>query len=256
MGELDGTAMEDEFDVAAAWTEEAARALGPGHAVPAGCRGSGSVGSLRWLADRLDLAPGDLLVDSGAGVGGPARWVAGERQVAPVCLEPMVGAVRASRRLFGLPSAVALAQALPLRDGVTGAAWNLGVLCTTEDKAGALGELHRVLRPGGRLGLLVFARVVDELPEPAPEGNSFPTVPELDALLDAAGFDVRDRTVADLGDSPPGWQEAADAVDAEVARRHGEDPRYRRSAEQSRRVGALLSAGALRPELVVAARRA
>lgn len=256
MSELDSEAMEDEFDVAAAWTEEAARALGPGHAVPAGCRGSGSVGALRWLADRLELSPGDLLVDSGAGVGGPARWVAGERQVAPVCLEPMVGAVHASRRLFGLPSAVALAQALPLRDQVAGAAWSLGVLCTTADKAGALAELHRVLRPGGRLGLLVFAQVVDELPAAPPDGNSFPTPADLTALLDDAGFDVVDRATADLHDNPPGWEDAADAVDAEVARRHGADPRYRNSLQQAQRMGALLSAGALRPELVVAARRA
>ncbi len=248
--------MQDEFGVAAVWTEEAARALGPGYAVPAGCRGSGSAGSLRWLADRLELSPGDLLVDSGAGVGGPARWVAGERQVAPVCLEPMAGAVRASRRLFGLPSAVALAQALPLRDGVAAAAWSLGVLCTTDEKAGALTELHRVLRPGGRLGLLVFAQVVDDLPSAPPEGNVFPTVPGLTALLDDAGLEVLDRTTADLHDNPPGWDDAADAVDAEVARRHGEDPRHRHAQQQTQRMRALLAAGAVQPELVVAVRRA
>jgi SAM-dependent methyltransferase len=255
MSELDSEAMEDEFGVTAAWTEEAARALGPGHAVPAGCRGSGSVGSLRWLADRLDLHPGDLLVDAGSGVGGPAAWAAGNRQVRPVCLEPMVAAVHASRHLFGLPSAAALGQALPLADGVAAAAWSLGVLCTTEDKAGSLAELHRVLRPGGRLGLLVFVQAVDPLPSPAPEGNSFPTDTDLDALVDAAGFDVLDRTVADLDDNPPGWDEAAAAVEAEVQRRHGTDPRSQRSALQSARMGALLTAGAVRPTLLVATHR-
>ena len=256
MSELDSAAMEDEFGVAAQWTEEAVRALGPGYAVPAGCRGSGSVGSLRWLADRLALRPGDLLVDAGSGVGGPAGWVAGDRQVRPVCCEPMVGAVHASRHLFGLPSAVALGQALPLADGVTMAAWSLGVLCTTSDKAGALAELARVLRPGGRLGLLVFVQVVDALPTPAPEGNEFPTDAELDGLLDAAGLDVLDRAPADLHDNPPGWDDAAGAVDAEVRRRHGDDPRYRRSARQAGRMGELLAADALRPTLVVAVRRA
>jgi SAM-dependent methyltransferase len=247
--------MDDEFDVVAGWTEEAARALGPGHAVPAGCRGSGSVGSLRWLADRLDLRPGARLVDSGAGVGGPAAWLAGDRQVQPVCVEPMAGAVHASRRLFGLPTVLGAAQALPLAGGSADAAWCLGVLCTTDEKAAALAELHRVLVPGGRLGLLVFART-GPLRSAPPDGNVFPTAEELDALLAGAGFGVRARGVADLHDNPPGWAEAADAVDAEVERRHGGDPRWVRAQEQSGRMGTLLGSGDVEPLLVVADRGA
>lgn len=249
------SAMDDEFDVVAAWTEEAARALGPGHAVPAGCRGSGSVGSLSWLADRLDLRPGTRLIDSGAGVGGPAAWLAGERQVQPVCVEPMAGAVHASRRLFGLPTVLGDAQALPLADGTAEAAWCLGVLCTLPDKAAALRELHRVLVPGGRLGLLVFAQT-GPLRTAPPEGNSFPAADGLDDLLTAAGFAVRDRAVADLHDNPPAWAEAVDAVEAEVARRHGADPRWARADEQSARMGALVASGDVQPVLVVADRGA
>ena len=173
MTELESDAMEAEFDTVAGWTEEAVRALGPEYAVPAGCRGTGSEGALRWLADRLALGPGTRLLDSGAGVGGPAGWLAAERGLTPVCAEPMAAAVRASRRLFGLPSVVALGQQLPFVGGVFDAAWCLGVLCTTSDKAGALAELRRVLRNGARLGLLVF--VADEpLPPPLPEGNEVP----------------------------------------------------------------------------------
>ena len=249
------SAMDDEFDVVAGWTEEAARALGPGHAVPAGCRGSGSVGSLRWLADRLDLRPGMRLVDSGAGVGGPAAWAAGERQVQPVCVEPMVGAVLASRRLFGLPTVRGDAAALPRAAGPADAAWCLGVLCATDRTAAALTALPRVLVPGGRLGLLVFVQT-RPLRSAPPEGNSFPTSGELDALLVHAGFAVRDRTTADLHDNPPGWAEAVDAVEAEVARRHGEDPRWARSDQQSWRMGALVASGDVEPVLLVADRTA
>ena len=251
MTELESEAMEAEFDTVAGWTEEAVRALGAEYAVPAGCRGSGSEGALRWLADRLDLGADVRMLDSGAGVGGPAGWLAAERGVRPVCAEPMPAAARAGRRLFGLPSVVAVGQDLPFADGSFDVAWCLGVLCTTSDKAGALAELRRVLRPGGRLGLLVF--VADgPLTGPLPDGNEFPSEEELHGLLRDAGFELRQSADADLGDSPAKWTERADAVDAEVERRHGTDPAFGQAQENSSRVGRLLSAGELRAWLGIA----
>jgi SAM-dependent methyltransferase len=248
---LESGAMEAEFGTVAAWTEQAVRTLGPQHAIPAACRGSGSEGALRWLADGLALRPGARVLDDGAGLGGPAGWLAAERGVRPVCAEPMADAVAASRRLFGLPAVVAAAQALPFADGSFDAAWCLGVLCTLADKAAALGELRRVLRDGGRLGLLVF--VADgPLMRPAPEGNVFPSSAELAALLAGAGFALVASGEADLRDSPPEWDERADAVDDEVARRHGDAPDLRRAREQADRVAALLGAGELRPWLGLA----
>ena len=251
MSELSSEAMETEFGTVAGWTEEAVRALGPEHAVPAGCRGSGSESALRWLADALAVGPGDRVLDSGAGVGGPAGWLAAERDVRPVCSEPMAAAVHASRALFGLPSVVALSQSLPFADDAFAAAWCLGVLCTTEEKAALLGELRRVLVDGGRLAMLVFVAEAP-LPPPLPEGNSFPTPAELEWLLAEAGFQVTGTADADLSDSPPEWQQRADAVDAFVQRRHGQDPRWAQAQEQAQRVGALLGSGALRPRLVAA----
>jgi SAM-dependent methyltransferase len=251
MSELASEAMESEFGTVAGWTEEAVLALGPDHAVPAGCRGSGSEGALRWLADALAVRAGDRVLDAGAGVGGPAGWLAAERGVRPVCAEPMAPAVHASRTLFGLPSVVALSQALPFADDSFDVAWCLGVLCTTEEKSALLGELRRVLADGGRLGLLVF--IADEpLPPPLPEGNSFPSSAEVEELLAAAGFRVTGTAEADLADSPPEWQARADAVDAEVERRHGHDAAWAEAEEQSGRVGRLLGSGALRPRLLAA----
>ncbi len=251
MSELASEAMQNEFGTVAGWTQEAVQALGPDHAVPAGCRGSGSEAALRWLADALEVRAGDRVLDAGAGVGGPAGWLAAVRGVRPVCAEPMVEAVRASRVLFGLPSLVAVSQALPLADGSFDVAWCLGVLCTTEDKAELLAELRRVLRTGGRLGMLVFV-AEEELPPPLPEGNSFPTRDEVDALLADVGFAVVADTEADLSDSPPEWQQRADAVDTEVQRRHGDDPRWAEAQEQAGRVGRLIGSGALRPALLTA----
>jgi SAM-dependent methyltransferase len=166
----------------------------------------------------------------------------------------MADAVAASRRLFGLPAVVAAAQALPFPGGSFAAAWCLGVLCTLSDKATALAELRRVLVPGGRLGLLVF--VADgPLTPPLPEGNEFPSTAELERLLAAAGFELTGTGEADLRDSPPEWDERADAVDAEVARRHGDAAELRQAREQAGRVGRLLGAGELRPWLGLAVAR-
>ncbi|PZA18838.1 class I SAM-dependent methyltransferase, partial [Modestobacter versicolor] len=133
----------------------------------------------------------------------------------------------------------ALSQALPFADDSFDVAWCLGVLCTTEEKAALLAELRRVLADGGRLGLLVF--VADEpLPPPLPDGNSFPSSAEVEQLLAGAGFTVTGTADADLSDSPAEWQQRADAVDAEVERRHGGDPEWRQAQENARRVGRLI----------------
>jgi len=251
VAELPDEAMEVEFDTVASWTEQAVRALGAEFAVPAGCRGSGSESALRWLADGMDLSAGSRVLDDGAGVGGPAGWLAAERGVSPVCAEPMVGAVRAATRLFGLPAVVAAAQELPFPDASFDAAWCLGVLCTIPDKSAALGELRRVLTPGGRVGLLVFA-AVRELTGPLPDGNTFPAVADLPGLLATAGLRVGATGQADLSDSPAGWTERAGAVDAEIERRHGHDERWALAQEQSGRVGRMLADGALVPWLGIA----
>jgi len=77
-------------------------------------------------------------------------------------------------------------------------------------------------------------------------------VTDVRALLAAAGFALEASADADLRDSPDEWSERADAVEAEVARRHGSDPAFREAREQSQRVARLLSDGALRGWLGVA----
>jgi SAM-dependent methyltransferase len=242
--------MKAEFDTVASWTADAALALGPDHFLPAGCRGSGSPGALRWLLDRLDVGPGARLLDAGAGVGGPAAFAAAEAGVRPLLTEPEMGACRAARRLFDLP-VVQAASDLPVADASLDAAWSLGVLCTVADQPHFLAELRRVLRPGGRLGLLVFV-AQGPLPE-QPAGNDFPTQARLDALLDGAGLGTRDSaSAADFPAVPAGWQEQADAVEAELERRHGDDEAWQVAAAQSAVIGRLLAGGHLAGTLVVA----
>jgi SAM-dependent methyltransferase len=242
--------MEAEFDVVAAWTEEAVAQLGGQYAVAAGCRGSGSPAALCWLAERMGLGPGVRMLDAGSGVGGPAAWVGEARGVRPFCAEPMRHAAAASRRMFGLRAVAAQAQALPYAAGTFDAAWCLGVLCTTPDKATILAELRRVLRPGGHLGLLVYA-ATGPLTDPPPAGNDFPPEADLPALLTAAGFDLRaQQHAADLPAPPPAWRRHADLVEQTIAARHGDDPRWREAQDQSARVARLIDDGELRAVLL------
>ena len=242
--------MKAEFDTVAAWTADAALALGPDHFLPAGCRGSGSPGALRWLLDRLAVTSGDTMLDAGAGVGGPGAFAQDEVGVRPVLSEPEAGACRAARRLFDLP-VVQAASALPFAGGSFDVAWSLGVLCTVPDQPQLLRELRRVLTPDGRLGLLVFV-TTGPLPE-QPVGNDFPTRERLDDLLARAGLRAQDSaSAADFAGLPALWQERAAAVEAELERRHGDDPAWQVAGQQSAVIGRLLASGDLVGTLVVA----
>ena len=247
----DAEAMADEFDTMAAWTADAVAELGPGHAIPAGCRGSGSPAALEWLATRLRLRPGMRLLDCGAGVGGPAELAAQRFGVAPVLAEPMVHACRASVRLFGRPVVVAGGESLPFGAEVFDAVWSLGVLCTVADQSALLAELRRVAGPAALVGLLVFLRTVPELPE-QPEGNHFLTTDELGSLLAATGLDVVEQAeLADFPAADPDWQEAVTRVEAVIERRHGSDHRWRTAQHQEQIIAQLISADLVSGRLLV-----
>ena len=245
-------AQEIEFDLLATWTEDAVGELGPEYAIPAGCRGSGSPADLAWLAEAATIGPDTRVVDVGSGVGGPAAWVAEHFGAVPVCAEPMRGAAAAGWRMFGLPTVVADAQALPLAGGSCDLTLCLGVLCTVPapGRPQVVRELRRVLRDGGDLGLLVFV-ARGPLPGPLPEGNDFPSEDALRALLEDAGLTVVQTVESDgLAHAPQAWQERADAVDALLADRHGDDPRWQRAQEQTDRIARLIGGGHVQPLLV------
>jgi SAM-dependent methyltransferase len=244
--------MQAEFDTVAGWTADVALDLGPDYHLPAGCRGSGKPGALRWLLDRLAPTAADRMLDCGAGVGGPAEFARREAGVEPTLTDPEEGACQAARRLFGLPAVQASAP-LPFPPASFDLAWSLGVLCTVGDQDAFLAELVRVLRPGGGLGLLVF--VAPGALSEQPEGNHFPTPDGLRDLLGTAGLTVTDSaSLDDFAAEPTLWQEQAARVEDELQRRHGDDPRWQTATAQAAIIGRLLADGSVTGELLVARR--
>jgi ubiquinone/menaquinone biosynthesis C-methylase UbiE len=247
--------MEDEFSTLPGWTAEAVDALGAQYAVPAACRGSGTPEALRWLCRTMGLTAGLRLLDSGAGEGGPAELAAREYAVSPTLVDPMHGACAAALRMFNRPTLVADGGRLPFGDDVFDAAWSIGVLCTVPDKRRVLSELHRVVHPGSPVGLLVFVRTVDVLPE-APDGNDFPDRAELQTLMDGARLDViEEARLCDFPDPPKAWQEQVDEVDRVIEQAHRDDERFRRAQEQQGIIGRLLAEGLVQGHLLTASAR-
>jgi SAM-dependent methyltransferase len=246
--------MDAEFGTVAEWTAEVAESLGPEYRIPAACRGSGRPAALDWLLAGLAPRPGDLLLDIGAGLGGPAAYAAGRTGVRPVLAEPEHDACRAAARLFGAPVVQANATALPFADGTVSCAWCLGVLCTAsgpDAQRAMLRELRRVLRPSGRAGLLVFLATTGQLDDP-PEGNHFPSRALLTTLLREAS--LTETATADPASLPApdaDWQRRASAVEDELRHRFGDAPPLATALEQSRRIGALLDSGELVSQVIL-----
>ena len=196
------------------------------------------------IADRLDVAPDDRILDVGSGIGGPARHVAhrfgcrvfGIDLTAEFCSVAQV----LSRRL-GLDGQVTFAcgtaLALPFANGCFDGAYSINVSMNIEDKRGFYGELHRVLVPGGWLLLSEIARGPREgLAFPTPwardASTSFLSTPEetrhglasagfevlgVRSTLDATlAFGARSRAIVERGGKPP--HRAVTLIHGEMAR--------------------------------------
>jgi SAM-dependent methyltransferase len=100
----------------------------------------------------LALGPGRRILDVGAGTGKFSRLAAaGGAEV--IAVDPAAAMIRVAAGVAGVLPLRALAELLPFRDGAFDAA-SAASAFHWFDGARALRELHRVLRPGGRLALL------------------------------------------------------------------------------------------------------
>lgn len=128
---------------------------------------SGRVGSLwrstgslagRLFAERFFWMPpfvaGGLLVDVGCGTGG---YLAEMRELGwtVIGFEPSAGAGEAARERFGLDVRIATLEGADFADGSADVVTMRMVLEHVRDPRATLSEVHRILKPGGRLLLSV-----------------------------------------------------------------------------------------------------
>ena len=127
----------------------------------------------RWLADRLELRAGSVVLDAGCGVGGSSLYLAqrfGCRVVGITLSTEQLQLCRENARAAGLQDRVSFElmdfQHTRFEAGSFDAAWFIESFCHSPDKAALLREMHRVLRPGGQLIVADYFRR-----EPAQPGD-------------------------------------------------------------------------------------
>jgi SAM-dependent methyltransferase len=165
----------------------------------------GGLGAVETLARRAGVGAASRVLDVGAGLGGPARFLAWRlsARVTGVELNPgrAAGAVRLTR-LVGLSSFVRVVRGdithLPFRAGEFDACVSEEALLHVPGKAGTLAECHRVLRPGGRLAFtdwIAHPRLTDGERTQLADWMAAATIQTLDgyrALIGRAGFGAVD----------------------------------------------------------------
>ncbi|MGW7514417.1 cytochrome P450 [Streptomyces sp. NPDC054796] len=192
------------------------------------------------VADRLALGPGRRLLDVGCGNGLPALRIAGAHGVGvtgiTVSQQQLAQAEKeaeGSEARGRVSFRLADAMALPFDDGSFDGAFAIESLLHMPDQGAALGEVRRVVRPGGRL-------VVADLCQREPFTGADKDV--LDGMLDVyeiagintpdehrsrlaeAGWelleltDIGERVRASFGHASAAFRELAASLDAEAAR--------------------------------------
>ena len=115
------------------------------------------------LGELAGIGEGDRVADLGAGIGGPARYLASRLGAQVTAVEPTTRFRRACEELTRrveladrITTVEGTATATGLEDGSMDVVWMQAVALSISDKQAMAREVRRVLRPGGRLAFFDF----------------------------------------------------------------------------------------------------
>ncbi|MGQ0601017.1 MAG: methyltransferase domain-containing protein [Anaerolineales bacterium] len=109
----------------------------------------------RWVLERLNPKPGSRVLDIACGEGHLLKWVTRAKRIA-VGLDLSTRAITVARRFASLERGlVGDGQTLPIADESFEYITNIGSLEHFADLMQGLQEMRRVLRPAGRIAVLV-----------------------------------------------------------------------------------------------------
>lgn len=162
---------------------------------------TGGVSASRELIALAQIGAADRVLDIGAGLAGPARLLASTLGCRVDCIDLSpdfcAGAVLLNR-LTGLTDRIEVRQGsaldIPFADNSFDVVWMQNVGMNIADKRALYGEIHRVLKPGGRYAFQEMAagtRATCYFPLPwasDPADSFLASIEAMSALLGASGF--------------------------------------------------------------------